>query len=177
MLLIAMVCVSFNYHDGITKEIFGQSIQFKHGISPGIMNLKGTIVSIQNNDSVIQTWITSGRWKLSEMPTAADNTSAQNTSFSANLTMVKIDATNSHKHKLRDLKLTGLDFKNATTTINGTITLTTDDQNNVSGLGNQPINEVPVKIQVFNNRTITVDMDKNKVKNHFGNLPIYGIVS
>ncbi len=177
LLLLAMILVTFTYQYDSTKQIVGESFQQKPGMFSEIKNLKGNILSVQNNDSGTQTWIISGRWKLSETPATSANTSTQNASFSANLTMIRIDGTNSHKHRLTDLKLSGLDFKNGTATVSGRITLTTEGNNEVSNLGSQPIIGIPVKIQIFNMRAITIDIDKNKVNNHFGNLPIYGIVT
>ena len=142
---------------------------------PPIGQLKGTIVSIQNNDSGTQSWIISGRWKIIEPPATGDNTTTKNTGFSANLhAMIKIDGTGSHRHRLTDFKLSDLRFKNGIYTLSGKVTLITQGKAQ-PGSENQLIIGIPVKIQIINFRSITIDIDK-KVNNHFGNLPIYGIV-
>jgi hypothetical protein len=111
-----------------------------------IKNLKGNNVSVQNDDSGTQTWIISGRWKLTgALPTSA-NTSTQNADFSANLTMIKIDGTGSHRHRLTDFKLSDLHSKDGIYTVSGKVTLTTQGKDE-PGFQDQPIIGNPVKIQ------------------------------
>jgi len=38
------------------------------------------------------------------------------------------------------------------------------------------LENVPVVITIANLKTIKIDVDKNSVKQHFGNFPIYGKV-
>jgi hypothetical protein len=173
LISFAMVFVTFTYQYGSTNQISGQD---KSGMLSETKNFKGNIVSVQNNDSGIQSWIISGRWKLTEAPVTSANTSTQNSGFAANLTMIKIDGTSSHKHRLTDFKLSDLYFKDGIYTVSGKVTLTTQGKDEPR-FGDQPIIGVPVKIQIFNMHAITIDIDKNKVKNHFGNLPVYGIVT
>lgn len=172
LLSLAMVFVTFAYQYGSTNQIAGQD---KSGMLSETKNFKGNIVSVQNNDSVTQMWIISGRWKLTETPVTSANNSTQNAGFSANLTMIKIDGTSSHKHRLTDFKLSDLYFKDGIYTVSGKVTLTTQGKD--EPFGDQPIIGVPVKIQIFNMHAIAIDIDKNKVNNHFGNLPVYGIVT
>lgn len=170
LLILAMALATFSYPNERTKLAAGESFQD----IPPIGQLKGTIVSIQNNDSGTQSWIISGRWKIIETPATGANTSTKNTGFSANLTMIKIDGTGSHRHRLTDFKLSDLHFKNGIYTLSGKVTLITQGKAE-PGSENQLIIGIPVKIQIINFRSITIDIDK-KVNNHFGNLPIYGIV-
>ena len=170
LLILAMALATFSYPNERTKLAAGESLQE----IPPIGQLKGTIVSIQNNDSGTQSWIISGRWKIIETPATGANTSTKNTGFSANLTMIKIDGTGSHRHRLTDFKLSDLHFKNGIYTLSGKVTLITQGKAE-PGSENQLIIGIPVKIQIINFRSITIDIDK-KVNNHFGNLPIYGIV-
>ena len=88
--------------------------------------------------------------------------------------MIKIDGTGSHRHRLTDFKLSDLHFKNGIYTLSGKVTLITQGKAE-PGSENELIIGIPVKIQIINFRSITIDIDK-KVNNHFGNLPIYGIV-
>ena len=60
-------------------------------------------------------------------------------------------------------------FKDGIYTVSGKVTLTTQGKD--EPFGDQPIIGVPVKIQIFNMHAIAIDIDKNKVNNHFGNLP------
>lgn len=170
LLFLAMALVTFSYQHERTRLTAGESFQE----IPPISHSKGTIVSIQNNDSGTQTWIISGRWKIIETPAISANTSTQNAGFSANLTMIKIDGTGSHRHRLTDFKLSDLHFKNGTYTLSGKVNLFTQGKAE-PGSEDQLIIGIPVKIQIINLRSITIDIDK-KVNNHFGNLPIYGIV-
>ena len=166
LLLTAILGLSVICGYGITKDAFGEPLSFE-----------GHVWSIQNNDSGLQTWLTYGKWKLNEIPANTSSVAGKNESFSANLTMIKIDGTYSHKHMLTDLKVTDLRLNNETTILSGTVTLITDAMDKIPGLVNQTIFGIPVKIQMINNRTITIDMDGNKTNNHFGNLPIYGNIS
>ena len=74
-----MVFVTFTYQYGNTNQIAGQD---KSGMLSEIKNFKGNIVGVQNNDSGIQMWIISGRWKLTDAPVTHANTSTQNAGFS-----------------------------------------------------------------------------------------------
>jgi hypothetical protein len=38
-----------------------------------------------------------------------------------------------------------------------------------------PVTEVPISIQVMNNTLGIINIDSNKIDNHFGTGPIYGI--
>jgi hypothetical protein len=38
-----------------------------------------------------------------------------------------------------------------------------------------PVTEVPLSIQVMNNTLGIINIDSNKIDNHFGNDPLYGI--
>ena len=80
LLSLAMVFVTFAYQYGSTNQIAGQD---KSGMLSETKNFKGNIVSVQNNDSVTQMWIISGRWKLTETPVTSANNSTQNAGFSA----------------------------------------------------------------------------------------------
>ena len=64
LLILAMALATFSYPNERTKLAAGESFQE----IPPIGQLKGTIVSIQNNDSGTQSWIISGRWKIIETP-------------------------------------------------------------------------------------------------------------
>jgi hypothetical protein len=58
--------------------------------------------------------------------------------------------------------------------IKGTNSLVTSEDN--FGLIDKRLDNVPVLITIMNLKTIKIDVDKNSVKQHFGNSPIYGKV-
>ena len=164
---------TFNHKYDYSRPLIGESLELKPINISDIKNLKGNIISLQNNGSIIPAWIISGKWNT----LISDNnneTSNQNINFTANITMAKVDGTNTHMHKLRDFKLSNIMFQNRTSIINGTVTLTT-----TNGKVGIPISlsGVPVDIKITNLGTISIDIDRKKVYNHFGDSPIYGTVN
>ena len=92
--------------------------------------------------------------------------------------MTKTDGTESHKHFLTDFKLLDLVMKNKTLTENGVIILggLANLRQDVHGMGNLTIKDIPVKVEIFNMRILALTLDKNKINNHFGNTAIFGEV-
>jgi hypothetical protein len=174
LLLSAVVVITFVHKYDNTRPILQESFQQIPINISDIENLKGNIVSLQNNDSGMPAWIISGRWKIIETPN--DNTTG-NKLFSANLTMVRTDGTSEHRHRLSEFTSSGVELKNRTATINGFTTLTTLGSDASSGIPNTPIKNLPIIIKIFNLRTITIDIDKSKINHHFGNSPIFGTVT
>jgi hypothetical protein len=138
-----------------------------------IKNLKGSIVSLQNNDTSIPAWIVSGKWKINVNSTnmTADN-NPEDLKFTCTLSMTDINGISSHKHRFTDFKLTKIDFDKRNSTIDGTITLVTSEDK--QGIIDKSLANIPVEIKIINLRTVMVDIDKELVKHHFGNTPIYG---
>lgn len=130
---------------------------------PNDKSLKGALTSIQNDEGGKPAWIVSGVFKI-------DNYSSNNKTTSPVLNaifyMIKIDGNSSHTHTISDFKMTGTPITNGnSTTINGTSTIM------MKGV---PFKEVPTTIKVFDKSTINIWLDPSKVKNHFGNTPLYG---
>jgi hypothetical protein len=140
-----------------------------------IKNLKGSIVSLQNNDTSIPAWIVSGKWKINVNSTnMTANNNPEDLKFTATLSMTDINGISSHKHRFTDFKLTKIDFEKRNSTIDGTITLITSEDK--QGIIDKSLASIPVHIKIINLRTVMVDIDKELVKHHFGNTPIYGKV-
>lgn len=174
LLLSAVIAVTFIHKYDNTRPILQESFQQTPINLSDIEDLKGNIVSLQNNDSGMPAWILSGRWKLTETPTS---NASKGLSFSANITMVRTDGTDDHKHRLSEFKLSDVILKNRTATVSGYATMTTFGAETSSGISNTPIKEIPVSIRIFNIRTITIDIDKSKTSSHFGNSPVFGTVT
>ncbi len=104
-----------------------------------IKNLKGNIISIQYDSYGTPTWILSGRWKVVDLST---NESTPALTFGANITMVGVNGTGEHRHRLLDFRMQKITFNNMTVLIQGTSSLTK------SGID-------PVNMRNISNITIT----------------------
>jgi hypothetical protein len=67
-----------------------------------------------------------------------------------------------------------MSIQNRTAIIKGTNSLVTSEDN--FALVDKRLDNVPLVITIMNLKTIKIDVDKNSVKQHFGNFPIYGKV-
>lgn len=137
-----------------------------------LQDLKGNIISLQGNGSIIPAWIVSGKWKISESPSNSTNTTIGNMKFNANVTMASIDGLNSHRHKLTDFKLSNTMFQNRSAIINGTISFISSGSN--IGIPEENLKQIPISIKIMNLRTISINVDNKMIKQHFGNSSIYG---
>jgi hypothetical protein len=124
----------------------------------------GSIASLQNNESGQQTWLLTGRWNLSK--TATDLPV-----FNASFTMAKLDGSTKHKHTISTKDTSNGTMTGNTTsgniTFNGTGTVSMDK--------GSIIKDVPVSIKLRHS-VMSLWVDPSKVRNHFGNTPIYGSV-
>ena len=131
---------------------------------PNSNSLKGALTSIQNDQSGKPAWIVSGVFKIDNY----SNNSKTTTSPILNATfyMIKLDGTSSHTHTVSDFKITGTPQTSGnSTSINGTSTVSMKEG---------PVKEVPTTIKIFDKSVISIGFDPSKVKDHFGNTPIYG---
>jgi hypothetical protein len=138
----------------------------------------GNIASLQNNASGRQAWLVSGNWQLLIFkPRIEENkTKPATVTFDSIFDMVGLNGAAKHEHtiSISDFNLTNANnFMNntdhvLTTTFNGTstVTMTGSSQNNVL-----------TSIKVMDKGTISLWVDPSKINNHFGNTPIYGIIS
>jgi hypothetical protein len=124
--------------------------------------VKGSISSISNDHTNSSTqWISTGVYKMENVKTTSP---AFNTTFY----MIKTDGTGKHTHSIYDFKLNAdpiVNTGNNSTIFNGTSTVTMKEE---------PIKDVPTQITLLGDSVISILLEPTKVKNHFGNTPIYG---
>lgn len=179
VLTLAILClllvVNGTFNHRYPQPFAQESLQSSINVTD-INNLKGSLISIQNNASNNPEWIVSGKWKITEISSngTSSNTTSKNLKFNASITMTSIDGTKSHRHRLTDFKLSNLTFYNKNSIIDGTISLITlgkengDLDNNITG--------IPITIKIMNLKTMITDMDNKMTKDHFGSSSIYGKV-
>ena len=123
--------------------------------------IKGSISSISNDPSNSSTaWIITGVYKMENVKTSP--------TFNSTFYMIKTDGTSKHTHSIYDFKVNTdpiVNTSNNSTILNGTSTVT------MKGV---PINDVPTQITLLGDSAISIFLEPTKVKNHFGNGPIYG---
>jgi hypothetical protein len=137
----------------------------------------GAISSIQNDEQGQPGWIVAGHWMMemgSQNDTATSDTNNSMISsvsgFHAMLQMVRLNGSAMHNHEISNFTQTGdATFNGDTnsTTITGTATIT---------MREGPVPNVPIKIEIAQDKVIAITPDPAAVQNHFGNTPIYGIV-
>jgi hypothetical protein len=139
-----------------------------------LKNLKGEVVSIQNNASNNPDWIVTGRWKI--FPASSDSQSNANLTsdkiiFNASLTMASIDGIDSHRHRLTDFNQSGISIQDRNAVINGTVSLITmgydrgNFSNNIAG--------IPISIRIMNLETMSFILDNKEFIDKFGESPIF----
>ena len=116
-------------------------------------------------------WVTAGYWELeSDMSLfrGANETEPTVTGFYAIVEMTRFDdGTFRHDHRFSDFRQSDILFTaQNTTTINGTMTVVTEDAY---------IENVPTSITLQNN-LISIFVDPEATDNHFGPTPITGII-
>jgi hypothetical protein len=133
----------------------------------------GTIASLQNDESGKPAWIVSGFYKGSltmnnKTQGRAATDSLPNATLNAEFSMVKTNGSAMHEHRIYDFKLTKISMPtNSTTVFNGTATIT---------MKQGPVTGVPMSIKAMENNAVSVWVDPTKIKNHFGNTPIFGTI-
>jgi hypothetical protein len=172
LLLSAVVLVTFVHKYDNSRPILQESFQQVPINYSDLKNLKGNIISLQNNESGLPAWIVSGRWKMIDAP--GSNLTA-NTLFSANLTTVSIYGTDENKYRLSEFKISDSNLKNRTATIRGLITMTTLGEKTSRSV-NPTVTEIPITLKIFNVRTIMIKIDQ-RIKTNISNYPIFGTVT
>ena len=117
----------------------------------------GTIASIN------QDWILSGHWSG-----FYNQTNLSDSGFYSIFRMVKADGTAPHTHEIYNATATNITQQGNATIITGTSSITLKDG---------PVNNVPTTWTIINGNILTISMDPSKTNNHFGNTPIFGLVS
>lgn len=175
--LIGIVLVVNGTFNHKYQQPMAQTLELQSINTTDVNNLKGEIASIQNNASDYPEWIVTGRWKtfqsLSE--TQSSTNTSDNIQFNASLTMASIDGTESHRHRMTDFHFSNIAIQNRNAIINGTISLVT--------LGNQMRNldnniaGIPITIRIMNLETMSIELNNNAAREHFGNSPIYAKIN
>jgi hypothetical protein len=127
--------------------------------------LFGRTIGIVDDENENPIWIVSGIWKtnLSNQTQATNNNS---TVFDTSVEMIKTDGTSKHTHTVTNFVLADTSNQNNYTIFNGTGTIS---------MPQGPITEVPINIKVVNNSLGIITIGPNKIENHFGTEPLYGI--
>lgn len=130
----------------------------------------GSISNIQNNDAGEPEWILSGQWDLAiPSPLKINQTNPPNAAaFNAAIEMIKTDGTAGHIHTISDFKLNEGLIRNNNLALSGTATIS---------MSEEPIENVPISINVANQGSIIMGIDPVKTNNHFGNENMYGTVN
>jgi hypothetical protein len=137
----------------------------------------GMISSIQNDEQGQPSWIVAGDWMM-EMGSAQNSNATSDTTgrissvsgFHAILHMVRLNGSAMHNHEISNFTQTAdptFDSGTNSTTITGTATVT---------MREGPVPNVPITIQIAEDKVIAITPDAATLENHFGNTPIYGIV-
>jgi hypothetical protein len=133
----------------------------------------GTIASLQNDENGNPKWIVSGLYKGSlsmnnKTQVGAATSSLPNATLNAKFDMVMTNGSAMHDHRIYDFKLTNMSMPNNSTTVfNGTATIT---------MRQGPVTNVPLSIKAMDNNAVSIWVDPSKIKNHFGNTPIFGTI-
>jgi hypothetical protein len=129
----------------------------------------GAIASIQNNDEGKPSWILSGRWITNIINLTKDSFNHTHPAiFASSVDMVLLNGSASHKHEISNFSISDISKQDKTITINGTVTVTMKEG---------PVKDVPIVIKVMDNHAIAISLEASKTNNHFGDTPIYGIIS
>jgi len=136
---------------------------------PGIVDedfIFGNIVGIvEENENPI--WVIFGNWKTNLQNQTQDENGLN--IYDASIEMIKTDGTFRHTHTLTNFELEETKQLNENTLlINRTTTISMKDE---------PIEKVPIGIQIINNTLVSTWIDPTKVNNHFGNGLLYGITN
>jgi dienelactone hydrolase len=129
--------------------------------------LAGQIASVQMGSGGNPEWLQTGIWVLRGLP-AANSTEAPDLDFIARMTMVVPNGTALHGHRVYGFQPTGFKTDGNLLLINRTANVT---------MREGPVPAVPLNIAISNMTTVAITIGPEKVESHFGNDPIYGIVS
>ncbi len=132
--------------------------------------LRGPIASVQLDENGEPAWIQSGIWVMRMLgPAGGNQTGAdQNVQFIARFAMVMPDGTAMHMHSIYGFQASGITQEGNSTVIDGTATVTLRDG---------PTPDVPVTLQISGNTVLAISIDPEAVDAHFGDGPVYGLLS
>jgi hypothetical protein len=153
-------------------------------LQPGLY-ARGTIASVQNDKDGKPAWIISGLWRGSltnltsdtamiSSPSSAKNATASKMNlptamFDSVFNMVMLNGSALHRHQISNFTLTSMSMPDKKTVVyNGTATITMKEG---------PVNDVPMSVRTLSDNAVSIWVDPAKTMNHFGNTPIYGIIT
>jgi hypothetical protein len=113
--------------------------------------------------SINKDWILSGKWMG-----VFNKTNPGDKGFYSIFSMVMTNGSAPHIHKIYNSTFSNATQKGNETILDGTTSIT---------MKNGPVDNVPFKIVIGDNKTIAISLDPAKTNNHFGNTPIYGQVN
>ena len=156
MMMIAGALLLFSFNVDVIMGIPADLVEGDY--------LFGRTVGIVDDENGNPVWIISGIWKtnLSNQTQTGDNSTVLDASFE----MIKTDGTSKHTHTLTNFVLADISNQNNHTVYNGTVTIS---------MPQGPVTEVPISIKVVNNSLGLIAIGPNKIDNHFGSEPLYGI--
>jgi hypothetical protein len=150
--------------------LFSSNVDVIMGIPADLVKgdyLFGRTIGIVDDENAKPLWIISGIWKTNLSNQTQDARNNNSTVFDTSFEMIKTDGTSKHTHTITNFDLVDtLNQNNNHTVFNGTGTIS---------MPQGPVTDVPISIQVMNNTLGIINIDSNKVDNHFGNDPLYGI--
>ncbi len=167
---IAYAAMSYdkgNSGNGVTND--SMTTMTAGGMSVKHHAAVGNIANIQFDSNGEPAWIQSGIWVMRASLNQSTN-QPQSVSLFARFTMVQPDGNARHMHMIYGFKPTEFttEQNNTIHIVKGTATVTMRDG---------PVPDVPLTIKIFNGAVIGLWIGPDKVDNHFGSDPIYGILS
>jgi len=133
-------------------------------------SFRGALTSIQNDQNGKPYWVVSGLFEISNYSNinkaTTTTTPASSPILNATFHMHLLNGTSLHNHTISDFKMTGkpITFGN-TTIVNGTSTVMMQET---------PFKDVSTIIDIFDKTAISIKFNSTKLKEHFGNMPVYG---
>jgi hypothetical protein len=138
----------------------------------------GNIASLQNDASGKQSWVVSGTWQMLVFkPRFEENKIIPATvTFDSIFDMVRLSGQAKHEHTM---SVSDFNLTNVNNFINNTDHVLTTIFNGTSKITMEGIsqNNVPISIKMMDKGTVSLWVDPNKINYHFGNTPIYGVIS
>jgi hypothetical protein len=126
----------------------------------------GMISSVQDDNNGKPHWILNGFWKTNLINQTSNASGAV---FNTSFRMIMTNGSGMHTHTITDFVLKNKSMPNKSTReFNGTAS---------ASLREGIVTNVPISIKIMDNNIISIWLDPAKVKNHFGNTPIFGAVS
>ena len=183
MLVIAIAFVSLNNNSsnisGNSSTAFAQPHFRSNPFREAGNYTFGAISSVQDDNNGKPAWILTGFWKTNLINNTATTTPTSSANgpglqggnanvFTASFRMIMTNGSAMHTHSITNFVLQNKSMPNKTTVVfNGTVS---------ASLREGIVPDVPTSIKVTDGRVISIWLDPAKVKNHYGNTPIFGIV-